>query len=76
MFKNNNKDIIGYIATIIIMFAICTPVTGLITGVLFMSQNFNSLIAVLLGIVVGILIYYYVPIVCYYFDNIFKLLKR
>lgn len=75
MMNKNSNNIVVYIATIILMFALCTPITSLMIGVLFLSQNFNSLIAVILGILIGGMLYYYIPIIYSHFNNMLDILK-
>ena len=71
-----SRNLLGWIATIIIIFAVSTPITSSLTGILFISQNINSLITVLLGILCGLIISYYAPIIKYYFTCILYLLTR
>ena len=52
------KNIFGWITTVIIIFAVCSPITGSLAGILFISQNVNSLVTVLLGILCGLIIGY------------------
>ena len=63
------------IATFILMFALCSPILSYLAWVLILSQNVSSLIAMLLGVLVGISIYYYLPVICDYSKYIFNLLK-
>ena len=67
---------IYWIATFIVMFAICSPFSGYLLGVLLISQNVNSLLALLLAVIIGISLYYYLPIVQDYFKSIFNLLQK
>lgn len=75
MFKLG-KNIFIWIATALIMFALCSPITGSLLGLLFISQNVNSLLTVLLGIICGVILAYYLPLIIVDFRNISKLLKR
>lgn len=70
------KNILGWIATVIIMFAVCSPITGSLAGILFISQNVNSLFTVILGILCGIIIAFYTPIIKNYFKAILFLLTK
>lgn len=70
------KNILGWIATVIIMFAVCSPITSSLAGILFISQNVNSLITVLLGVLCGIIIAFYAPIIKNYFKEILSLLIK
>lgn len=70
------KIIFTWIATVIIMFAVCSPITGSLAGILFISQNVNSLITVLLGVLCGIIIAFYTPIINDYFKHILHLLTK
>lgn len=75
MFKLPNK-IFLWIATALIIFALCSPMTGILAGILFISQNVNSLITVLLGILCGIIISFYRPIITDSFNFIFHLFLK
>lgn len=54
--KKFNKDkfeiFIGWLIVLIIMINILCPVAGVITGVLFASKNYFSLVLILLSIIV------------------------
>lgn len=60
------------IVTLVILFAMCSPIIGSLAGLLFISQNVNPQITVMLGAIVGIAIKYYLPIIQEYFNNIFN----
>lgn len=75
MFRHT-KNIFIWIMTVVIMFALCSPVTGSLLGLLIISQNVNSLATVFVGVIGGIIIAYYFPIIANDFINTFKFLKR
>lgn len=75
MFKSA-KNIFIWIATALIIFALCSPITSSLLGLLFISQNVNSLLTVLLGIICGAILTYYIPLIVVDFRNISKLLKK
>lgn len=61
------------LATFIVMFAICSPILGYILGVILISQNASSIVTLLLGVLIGVTLYYYLPIIHNYFNYIFNL---
>lgn len=64
------------LATFILMFAICSPILGYILGVILISQNVNSILTLLLGVLIGITLCYYLPIIYNYFNCIFNLFQK
>lgn len=64
------------LATFILMFAICSPILCYILGVILISQNVNSIATLLLGVLIGITLYYYLPIIHNYFNCIFNLFQK
>ena len=76
MNNNINRKIIYWIAAIIIVSAMCSPVTGTIASMLIMSQSVNSIIGVMLGVISGVMIACYAPVMYNYFKEILKLFLK
>lgn len=74
MFKLPKNIMLG-IATLIIMFAICAPITGFLTGILIASQNVNYLLTILLDILGVVVVAVYLPIIVKGIAQLFKFLK-
>lgn len=62
-------------ATFIIMFALCAPLIGSLTGLLILSQNVSSLISILLNIVSIVILAIYLPVILKGLNNLFNFLK-
>lgn len=71
-----SKKMFFSVASAIIIFALCFPMISCLAGLLFISQNVNSLITVLLGILCGIIISFYRPIITDSFNFIFHLFLK
>ena len=70
-----SKNIMIWLASVIIMFSLCSPIIGYLTGLLIVSQNVNSLLSTVL-IIVGIAIcFIYLPTIIFGIKDLFYFFK-
>lgn len=70
------KNIFIGVLTAFIIFALTSPLSGSLLGLLIISQNVSSLVSVFVGVIGGVIIGYFFPLILKDITNTFNFLNK